>query len=135
MNLAGAVLLIGFLPTCFLLAAFKVNGGVIALIAIAMVFAGLICSGDCWQLVHPGLYRRELCQVQRRWRKVLVIFAKRASLAAQVLIRAAFHRFFHPGLSYWSIVGETSIALVDGEEKGEGKAHACAIACSRHLTV
>jgi hypothetical protein len=42
MNIAGAVLLIGSLPTSFLLASLEVNGGVTALIAVVMAFSGLI---------------------------------------------------------------------------------------------
>jgi len=42
MNIAGAVLLTGSLPTSFLLASLEVNGGVVALIAVAMAFSGLV---------------------------------------------------------------------------------------------
>jgi hypothetical protein len=42
MNVAGAVLLIGSVPLSFLLMSLEVNGGVVALIAVAMAFSGLV---------------------------------------------------------------------------------------------
>jgi hypothetical protein len=42
MNIAGAVLLVGLIPLSFLLMFANVNGGVVALLAIAMVLAGLV---------------------------------------------------------------------------------------------
>ena len=45
MNTTGAVLLLGFIPMSFLLAAIGVDGVAIAFIAIAMAFSGLVIFG------------------------------------------------------------------------------------------
>jgi hypothetical protein len=45
MNIAGAVLLIGVLPTAFLLDLGGIDGGIVALIAVVMVLSGLVILG------------------------------------------------------------------------------------------
>jgi len=60
MNMAGAVLLIGSLPTSFLLASLEVNGGVTALIAVAIAFFGLIVLAIVGSSFSP-VYIDETC--------------------------------------------------------------------------
>jgi len=61
MNVAGAVLLIGSLPTCFLLwGLLNIDGGVIGLLALALTFSGLIVLAIVGSSFSP-VYIDETC--------------------------------------------------------------------------
>lgn len=60
MNIAGAVLLLGSVPTSFLLASLELDGGVVALIAVAMVLSGLVVLAIVGSSFTP-VYIDETC--------------------------------------------------------------------------